>query len=191
MAHHNGAGTPERSPAPGNPFMEAPYGVYATSDGHIAISICPISQLAAALDEPALAARFTDEDAVTRRTEVSSAVAGLLSVLDTDQALARLQAGRVWCAPVNDFAAMATDPVVGWERRHSRVPHPGIGDLVLVHHPLAVDGRTLPIRRPAPRLGEHTAEILNELGYPAQEQAELLRTGATGGLSPAREGESR
>ncbi|WP_168211617.1 CaiB/BaiF CoA transferase family protein [Ruania zhangjianzhongii] len=177
VAHHNADGTPERSPAPGNPFMEAPYGVYPTADGDVAVSICPISQLAAALAAPALAGRFTDQDAVTRRAEVSSAVADLLAPLHTDEALRLLQAGEVWCAPVNDFDAMATDPAVGWHRRHSRVHHPGIGELVLVHHPLSVDGQQLPIHRPAPRLGEHTAEVLAELGYPAADQAELARTG--------------
>lgn len=180
VAHHNADGTPERSPAPGNPFMEAPYGVYATTDGYVAISICPISQLANALSAPALSAHFTDSDAVTRRAEVSSAVADLIAPLNTREALELLQAGEVWCAPVNDFDAMATDPVVGWHRRHSRVHHPGIGELTLVHHPLSVDGAQLAIRRPAPRLGEHTAEVLTELGYSAADQTELIRTGAVG-----------
>lgn len=191
VAHHNSAGTPERSPAPGNPFMEAPYGVYATNDGHVAISICPVSQLATALDAPTLTERFTDSDAVTHRTEVSTAVADLIAPLSTDEALHRLHAGEVWCAPVNDFDAMTTDPAVGWHRRHSRVHHPGIGDLVLVHHPLSVDGRQLPIRRPAPRLGEHTAEVLSELGYSAQDQAELVRTGAVAPPVPENQGDPR
>ena len=192
VAHHNSGGTPERSSAPGNPFMEAPYGVYATTDGYVAISICPISQLAAALEAPALTTRFTDSDAVTRRAEVSSAVADLITPLSTHEALDQLQTGEVWCAPVNDFDAMATDPAVGWQRRHSRVHHPGIGDLVLVHHPLSVDGEQLPIRRPAPRLGEHTAEVLTELGYPAADHAELVRSGAIAATDvPENEGAHR
>ena len=194
VAHHNAGVTPERSSAPGNPFMEAPYGVYATTDGHIAISICPVSQLAEALEAPTLSARFSDEDAVTRRAEVSSAVAELLAGLDSAAALSRLQTADVWCAPVNDFDSMATDPVVGWDRRHSRVHHPGIGELVLVHHPLSVDGHALPIRRPAPRLGEHTTEVLTELGYCEPDQAALLRSGAVAALTPTQEptrGETR
>ncbi|WP_235857172.1 CaiB/BaiF CoA transferase family protein [Occultella glacieicola] len=178
VSHHNGDRSSRRSPSPSNPFMEGPYGVYATSDGWIAISMCPTADLARALGLPDLHERFPDKAAALEgRDDLVAEVGALLAPRTTAEALAVLEANGVWCAPVNDLDTMATDPVVGWAGRHARVTHPGIGPVDLVLNPLSVDGHRLPVRRPAPRHGEHSAEVLAELGLDAGDAERLARDG--------------
>src|SRR5437764_4331543 len=55
-------------------YYAAPYGVYATRDGHIAVSLCPLSTLADAIGEPRLAT-FSERDAWTRQDEISTLIA--------------------------------------------------------------------------------------------------------------------
>jgi crotonobetainyl-CoA:carnitine CoA-transferase CaiB-like acyl-CoA transferase len=57
------------------------------------------------------------------------------------------------------------------------VEHPGHGPVSMLGSALHVDGAPLPVRLPAPRLGEHTAEVLRELGFAAVEIDQLRERG--------------
>ncbi len=57
------------------------------------------------------------------------------------------------------------------------IDHPSAGPLRLIGSPMQIDGDRLHARRPPPRLGEHTAEVLAEAGYSDAEIAHLV-TGA-------------
>jgi formyl-CoA transferase len=57
------------------------------------------------------------------------------------------------------------------------VEHPGHGKVSMLGSALHVDGAPLPVRRPAPELGAHNAEVLDELGYAAEEIAQLCERG--------------
>jgi crotonobetainyl-CoA:carnitine CoA-transferase CaiB-like acyl-CoA transferase len=64
------------------------------------------------------------------------------------------------------------------------LPRSDAPDLVEVAPPLSVDGERLLYRSPPPRLGEHTAEVLAEAGYSAEEVERLFAAGVVAG--PAR-----
>ena len=55
-------------------YFAAPYGVYATKDGHLAMSLSPLKVLAEAIDEPRLAA-YTEKDTWTRQDEITELIA--------------------------------------------------------------------------------------------------------------------
>jgi crotonobetainyl-CoA:carnitine CoA-transferase CaiB-like acyl-CoA transferase len=159
-------------------YYAAPYGVYATRDGHLALSLSPLSALAEATGEPRLA-RFTDSDCWTRQDEIGAIIAEVLKGATTAEWVARLEPLKIWHAPVQGYAEIAADPQVAHMR--SLVTVPGRGEtgapLTLVNHPVVYDGRTAEVRLPPQRLGAQTAEVLAELGYAADRIEALAKDG--------------
>ena len=86
---------------------------------------------------------------------------------------AQLVAVGVPCSPLNDFAQTFDDPHVRARGVVVDVEHPRIGKMRAVRNPVLADRDGPAITRPGPLLGEHTAEVLRELGY-AQERIETL-----------------
>jgi crotonobetainyl-CoA:carnitine CoA-transferase CaiB-like acyl-CoA transferase len=81
-------------------FLPAPYGIYPTADGYLAIAMTPVPALGALLGLPALE-EYTDPDSWwTEQTTITRALADHLATRSTEQWLAILDAADVWCAPV-------------------------------------------------------------------------------------------
>lgn len=176
----NSGEAPVRPTVPGSPSIEAPYGVHATQDGYVAISLTTMENLATGLGDSTLLTEFPDKQAATdRRAQLNERVGTLVATLTTEACVTALDEAGVWCAPVNDFPAMTADPMVAWSSRRLTVDHPEAGPLELVGNPIQVDGAQLPARRPAPLLGEHTVELLDELGL-SGELDRLVTQGALG-----------
>lgn len=165
VAAVNSGDEPQRSRAPGSAYIEAPYGVHRVRDGYVAISLTSMEALADGLDAPWLTEQFPDKAAATAdRDGLNATVAELIADRSSRECLDALDAAGVWCAPVNTYQQMMGDPYVRWDQRHYTVEHPQAGTVSLVANPIKVGGRRLPARRPAPLLGEHTVELMTELG---------------------------
>lgn len=147
-------------------YYAAPHGVYATRDGHIALSLCPLAAIADIVGEPRLA-QFDDHDGWTRQDEIGDLIAARLATRTTAEWQVLMEAAQVWHAPVQDYAAIAADPQV--QHMQALVTVAGGGrtgaPVTLVNHPLRYDGEAAEIRLPPQRLGAQTAEVLRELGF--------------------------
>ena len=156
-----------------NAYLAAPYGIYPTRDGYLALAMMPLAQLADTLPLPELR-RYSAEDAFARRDEIRRLVAQVLAQQDTAHWLARLQPADVWCAEVLDWPRLLENEAF---RRLDMLQTVRRGDGLPVHttrSPLRIDGQRARSTHGAPRVGEHSSALRAEfdlnplsLGEPA------------------------
>ncbi len=146
-----------------NAYLAAPYGIYPTRDGYLALAMMPLAQLAETLPLPALAG-YSAADAFGRRDEIKRLIAATLVQQDTAHWLARLRPADVWCAEVLDWPRLLESRAFGLLDMLQTVQR---GDGTPVHTtrgPLRIDGARARSARGAPRVGEHSTRIRTEFG---------------------------
>jgi formyl-CoA transferase len=167
--------------------IQAPRDVYGTRDGrYVALSTgtqAMAERLFRAIGRPELAAdpRFrTNADRLAHRDEVEAIVAGFIGRLTQAEALELFERAEVTVGPVCDEADLAVHPYLLGREAVIEVPDPEIGALPM--HAVVPRLSKTPgaLRRPAPELGEHNAEILEALGYGAREIEALSEAGVLG-----------
>jgi len=192
LYHLNGA-VVERPNVPlASAFHEAPYGFYAVQDGDVALSLSPMRQVSAALGDPAELAPYLDPKiAFERREEIYAALSPLLVEYTVAGLVERLRAHGVWCSPVNDYDAALAEPFMTHLEPIEKVEHPEAGQVSLLRHPVRYSSGDARARRLPPGLGEHTAEVLEEMGFTRERVRRLQDSGAIGGTSEHAGGEAR
>lgn len=174
----NGAGLPVRSNSniPGA-YLGAPYGFYQTADGYIAIAMNPINKLAAFVGVPGYEDR-TESQIMEGRDRVRADFQEGFIRKTTQEWLDILLPEDIWCAPVNDYEAVAKDPQIHENEMIVEWEHPKAGTVKAVGIPVKFSATPGEITRYAPLLGEHTIEILKQYGgYADGEIDSLLQQG--------------
>ena len=179
--------TGERPPraGSGNPIA-APYQCYRARDAELLIA-APSQRLweavVRAVDAPELAGdeRFATVDLRSRNLRaLESALNGLLARHDVDTWIDRFTRAGVPVTRVSGLEEAVVGDVA--EERGTFIDCDGVP---LVRLPWLADGMPIAWSRPAPRLGEHSMEILTELGYDGAQAAELIGSGAVVAAAPS------
>lgn len=161
-----------------------PYNAYPTRDGMIALSVGNDGQFqtfcnAVGQDEWADDTRFTrNRDRVENRDACDAMISELLKTDDTANWLDKLQSAGVSCAPINTVAQALTAEHTIARGLVTKATHSVEGDVDLPGIPFKLMGTPATVRRAPPTLGEHTDEVLRELGKSPEEIAALRDTGA-------------
>ncbi|ODV11882.1 MAG: CoA-transferase [Rubrivivax sp. SCN 70-15] len=160
-----------------------PYQVFEVADGHLILAVGNDGQFerfCAVAGRPELAAdeRFAKNAGRVRHREV------LVPLLATEMRkrsradwLAALEAAKVPCGPINGLDEVFADPQVRSRQMTAVMPHPLAGTVELVASPMKLSATPVQQRRPPPLLGEHTDEVLAEIGLGAGQIAALRRQG--------------
>lgn len=164
-------------PPTGSRFHPAPYGVYRTQDGWIAMSLTPVNKLAAALGCAALDEFQQPRDNVLRRNEINRLVHEALKTRTTQAWMRTFEEHDIWFAPVNDYEQVESDPQVAHNQMIMQFEHDEAGPVRLLAHPVRYDGAAPALRMHPPRQGQHTREVLAELGLLPEQIDDLIDRG--------------
>jgi crotonobetainyl-CoA:carnitine CoA-transferase CaiB-like acyl-CoA transferase len=145
-------------------YLAAPYGVYDTANGYLALAMTHLPTLGKLLDLPSLQEISDQAEGFRRRDEIKQTIAKRLREYATEHWLEILNAADIWCAEVLDWPKLCASEAF---RQLAMVQPlrdgPGI-EILTTRIPIRVDGDLLTSERLAPRVGQHTEPIQREFG---------------------------
>ncbi|MDW8262030.1 MAG: CaiB/BaiF CoA-transferase family protein [Phycisphaerales bacterium] len=161
---NDGGRLPERSSVGnGHAYLGAPYGIYRTADGWLAIAMNPLEKLADLLDLPALRG-VSRAETFSRRDELKRLIAQRLQQKSTNQWLAVLEPADLWCAPVLDWPSLLRQEAFKVLEMTLPIRSARGQQMISLQCPLRIDGRRPTSDRGAPSLGADTERIAQEFG---------------------------
>ncbi len=164
-------------------FVHVPYNTYATADGHIIIACIGdafFERLAALLDVDELRtpAWRTQPGRLAARERIDALVAHELARHDNATWLARLEAARVPCGPVNDFGAALSDPQIIARGMLLEVPLADGERLRMPGNPIKMSDAGVRTPSAPPGIGAQTREVLAALAGCSPERLDELQRSA-------------
>lgn len=145
-------------------FHAAPYGIYETQDGYLALSITPLQRLAGVLNVPQLR-DYSEEDASRRPDDIKRLIGKEIKTKTTEEWLEVLAAADIWSGAVNTYDGVEEHPQVKAMDAFVTVDHARAGAVRVLRSPLRLSASSRKAWLPPPLLGEHTEEILKEIGF--------------------------
>lgn len=147
----------------GHPLQGAPYGIYATSDGHLALAMGRLEPLAAALGLASLRTYDRPNDEFERADEIRALIADHVRDQGTQHWLDRLEPAGIWCAPVLAYDELRQQAGYLALQMEQTVTRDGEFPVHTLRSPIRIDGERLFAPDAAPRVGRDNDRLRAEL----------------------------
>lgn len=157
-------------------FHQAPYGVYQTKDGYLCLSMISLDKLAAVFKDDSFLS-YSEHERFSKREEINKKIVNYMLTKTTQEWKDILDANDAWYSVINEYEDVFSDPQVIWNENVEEFEHPQAGTIRVLAHPVKYDGKRLEMRMLPPNLGQHSSEVLKEIGYSDSEISELISNG--------------
>lgn len=159
---NDGMDMPVRSSVNGaHAYIAAPYGIYKTSNGFIAIAMAPVTKLGDLLQSDALKKYSKPEEWFSKRDDIKKILKELFICKSTEEWLAILEPADIWCADVYDYDDLLRSEGYKLLKMEQEVISAGRA-IRTTRCPVRVDEVIVTSPKGAPVLGEHTINIDRE-----------------------------
>jgi crotonobetainyl-CoA:carnitine CoA-transferase CaiB-like acyl-CoA transferase len=144
-------------------YLSAPYGVYPTTDGYLAIAMTPLGKLADLLELESLRPYAADPKSwFSARDPIKRIIADRIATAPTEHWLAILEPADIWCAKVLSWEElMASEGFQALDMLQTVTREDGVS-ILTTRSPLRVNGVRARSTRAAPRIGEQSEAIRRE-----------------------------
>lgn len=145
-----------------NPYLGAPYGVYKTQDGYISIAMGSLTKLGEIIESPEIQT-YTDSDSwFTKRDEIMDLLRDKLINKTTEHWLNLLEPQGVWCSDVFDYKTLLNHDAYHVLQMDQKLPLLSGEEVHTLRCPIRVNDKRIFANKPAPRVGQHTEDIIKE-----------------------------
>ncbi|MBV9703156.1 MAG: CoA transferase [Methylobacteriaceae bacterium] len=169
----------------GHPGMDAPFGVYPTADGWVTIAMSPYKRLVGVLGDDSLLVYDDPKVLFEKRDEIWEKLAEHTRQWTTADLMRAMLGVDIWCGEVKTHLEAASDPQVEHMQAIASYEHPVAGTVRVVAPAVKMSRTPTAIERPAPLVGQHSREILEEFGFSSDEVEGFFGTAACAEPSPA------
>jgi CoA:oxalate CoA-transferase len=160
---NDGRRTPSRSTVNNaHAYLGAPYGIYKSADGYLALAMGSVTKLGQLLECDALAAFADPRSWFEQRDEIKQVLVAHIATRPTAEWLALLEAADYWCAPVMDWNELLEHDGFKVLDFLQDVVRDNGAKMVTTRCPILIDGQVLKAGRGSPTVGEHNASIDKE-----------------------------
>ncbi len=145
-------------------YLSAPYGIYKTSNGYIAIAMTPLPQLGELLDLNSIKDLHDQKEWFTKRDEIKKDIGDWIEKQTTEHWLSILEPADIWCAKVLDWDTMVKHEGFKILDMVQRIKRDDGLDIETLRCPIKIDGEIFKSSKAAPKIGNDNNSIMKEFG---------------------------
>ena len=145
-------------------YLSAPYGIYKTSNGYIAIAMTPLPQLGELLDLDSIKDLNDQKEWFTKRDEIKKSIGDWIEQQSTEHWLSILEPADIWCAKVLDWETMIKHEGFKILDMVQRIQRDDGLDIETLRCPIKIDGEIFKSNKAAPKIGNDNNNIKKEFG---------------------------
>ena len=145
-------------------YLSAPYGIYKTSNGYIAIAMTPLPQLGELLNLNSIKDLHDQKEWFTKRDEIKKNIGDWIEKQTTEHWLSILEPADIWCAQVLDWESMVNHEGFKILDMVQRIQRDDGLDIETLRCPIKIDGEIFKSSKAAPKIGNDNNSILKEFG---------------------------